>query len=335
MHRGQVSFRGQVLRGHKLAMVPHVLRLEAFGVFTNALAMLLAIQPPTRIRPAVWPQEGTLSALEIVQVASVVHCAIRPLHPASASHVAVGPLAEVLAAAGELVAAFAMHLVLPELALVLYAPVAPVDADAVLEAIQKLTLVQRSVSPHLGACPRLDVLAPLTLEGRAVDVGVHAMALLRVLVPLALVSAAVGLDEEPSAMRHVVLEVALVPQAVARHEDAAAVALVAKPLSDVPRTVLDLHLRALHHVLLLTSHTAVHQGCQNTARRPLHPADWRPTSVGAGRCCGHRAVQVHILHQRRCLKGAARNRAVAAVRRRQKLGGALLLRLQDRRKNRL
>mmetsp|Transcript_61552 Transcript_61552/g.172210 ORF Transcript_61552/g.172210 Transcript_61552/m.172210 type:complete len:324 (-) Transcript_61552:19-990(-) len=221
---------------------------RAAQVGGDAVAVLLPVLPLPVVAPPVRPSEGAVAVLQVVGVAADVDRAVRPIHAPPSVHVARLPTPAVHTAVGEGVPALAVHLVVEEVALVPGPGPRGVDALPVLAAVAELADVLRAVGPRLPAVALLCVVPPIALVDPAVHVNVPAVPVCLVSLPMALVGAATRGDEGPLAVGHAVLELAQVALAIGSGEKTFAVPAPIQPLAPVPRAALDLRLRALYHL---------------------------------------------------------------------------------------
>mmetsp|Transcript_85690 Transcript_85690/g.207608 ORF Transcript_85690/g.207608 Transcript_85690/m.207608 type:complete len:374 (-) Transcript_85690:161-1282(-) len=173
-----------------------------------------ALVPVALVDSAIRPLDDALTMPDVLLVATLVTNAVGPDHLAVSLHLASLPLADVLAARGEVVCPLPVVFVLHELALVGRPGAGGVLPDAVLAALQEVALVAGPVGVRLHALAGLVVLLPLALVCGPTRVHVLALPAPLALVPLALVARTVRRLEDAVAVGLAVDEVALVALAV-------------------------------------------------------------------------------------------------------------------------
>eukprot|EP00401_Gymnodinium_catenatum_P020085 CAMPEP_0117549566 /NCGR_PEP_ID=MMETSP0784-20121206/48232_1 /TAXON_ID=39447 /ORGANISM="" /LENGTH=272 /DNA_ID=CAMNT_0005346559 /DNA_START=302 /DNA_END=1116 /DNA_ORIENTATION=+ len=175
---------------------------------------------------------------QVLHVGAVVARPVRPFHDAHAVHVAIEPLAGVVATVCEIVRAMPFHFIVMELTRVQRLALDRIGAVAMLAASHKLAPVFGAIGPALHTLAILVVLIPLPFVHATILVDTPPAPVGSVLVPLALVCVPTRRYELAKPVGLAVGESSLVVGSILRSEKTIAVKPRALPLALVPGTAL-------------------------------------------------------------------------------------------------
>lgn len=206
-----------------LTILPDALLCFAFAVGEEALTMLLAINPVTRVLLAIGPRVDTVARLLIVLIVTFVHATIGPPVCTLTVQLRLLPRALIMATVRPDELSVAINLVVTPATLV-DALIGELEfAVTVLHAVEELACVDGAVLELLSTGTILQVVLPETVVFLTVSVDVCAESIGLAVHEFALVLVTVRVLNESNTVSHAITPVTFILRAVAPRLLAAAV----------------------------------------------------------------------------------------------------------------